>query len=215
MKAFSVLARSSSALARAPPIPLALGVRTTSAPRARRTMRRSMDIDSGIVRISLYPRAAAMKAKAIPVFPEVGSTSTVCPGVIFPAFSASRIIERPIRSLTELIGSMLSSFAYTFAPAPSAPGIVFSFTRGVFPMSSVTSPAVGDIIVAADLTSVAGLRRLEHGFCIIEVAKLDRAAVIPLPRGAEGCLMQSMTSAKAAKKARSCGARIFQLIFGT
>ena len=51
--------------------------------------------------------AAATMARAIPVFPDVGSTSTVSPGVMSPRFWASLIIEKPMRSLTELQGSML------------------------------------------------------------------------------------------------------------
>eukprot|EP00965_Chrysotila_dentata_P061366 2033275-Pleurochrysis_carterae.AAC.1 len=43
---------------------------------------------SGIVRMHLYPRSRAMKASAMPVLPLVGSTSTVLPGVMTPAFSA-------------------------------------------------------------------------------------------------------------------------------
>lgn len=53
--------------------------------------------------------AAATIARAIPVFPEVGSTSTVSPGVMSPRFWASLIIEKPMRSFTELQGSMLST----------------------------------------------------------------------------------------------------------
>ena len=45
-----------------------------------------------------------------PVLPEVGSTSVVLPGAMSPRFSASSIMEKPIRSFTELHGSMLSSF---------------------------------------------------------------------------------------------------------
>lgn len=86
-----------------------------------------------MVKISLYPFAAATIASAIPagragervgwwlrpaavnhgggranapVLPLVGSTSTVFPGVISPRFSASTIIELPMRSFTLLQGSI-------------------------------------------------------------------------------------------------------------
>ena len=55
---------------------------------------------SGIVKVSLYPRAAATNASAIPVFPLVGSTSST-PGFSTPRSSASQIIEAPIRHFTE------------------------------------------------------------------------------------------------------------------
>ena len=51
------------------------------------------------------------------MFPDVGSTRTVLPGVIFPAFSSASIIETPMRSLTECAGLKNSSFAATVAPA--------------------------------------------------------------------------------------------------
>lgn len=100
-------------------------MRYSFAPNALNTTRRSIDIDSGIVKISSYPLAAATMANAmpvtdhtyccnisqqqssainrlaqpcIPVFPEVGSTSTVLPGVMRPFFSASRIMLLPMRS---------------------------------------------------------------------------------------------------------------------
>jgi hypothetical protein len=72
-------------------------------------MRRSRDMDAGIVRTSLYPLAAATKARAMPVLPDVGSTSVVLPGEMRPFCSASSIMARPMRSLTEQHGSMISS----------------------------------------------------------------------------------------------------------
>ncbi len=48
----------------------------------------------------LYPLAAPTQARPIPVLPDVGST-IVSPGLIVPAFSASSIIRRAIRSLTD------------------------------------------------------------------------------------------------------------------
>lgn len=73
-----VFFRISSAFCTAPFIPLAGSVKISSAPKALSRMRLSSDIDAGIVRISLYPLAAAMKAKPIPVLPLVGSTRVVC-----------------------------------------------------------------------------------------------------------------------------------------
>lgn len=89
-----------------------------------------------------------MKARAMPVLPEVGSTRTLLPGLISPAFSASRIMPRPMRSFTEEQGFMLSNFAYTLATQPSAAGILLSFTSGVLPMSAVASCAVTEAVVA-------------------------------------------------------------------
>ena len=71
-------------MATAPFMPLAGSVRTSSAPKARSSTRRSRDIDAGIVSTSLYPFAAAMNARPMPVFPDVGSTSVVLPGAMSP-----------------------------------------------------------------------------------------------------------------------------------
>jgi len=89
-----------SAFSIAPFIPFAPSVRTSFAPKAFRTWRRSTLIVSGIVRTIPYPRAAATKASAIPVFPEVGST-IVFPGPSCPFFSASHTIDDPMRHFTE------------------------------------------------------------------------------------------------------------------
>ena len=91
-----------------------------------------MDIDAGIVMINLYPLAAATKANAIPVFPEVGSLWVVYPGRILPVFSASRIIEYPILSLTEQAGLKYSNFTAILALHP--PTTFLRYTIGVFPM---------------------------------------------------------------------------------
>lgn len=58
-------------------MPLAGSVKTSCAPKALNKILRSTDIDAGIVKISLYPFAAAINANAIPVFPLVGSTRVV------------------------------------------------------------------------------------------------------------------------------------------
>ena len=75
-------------------------VRTSLAPKATSSLRRSMLMVSGIVKVSGMPRAAATKASAMPVFPLVGSTSSL-PGPRRPRFSASQIIAAPMRHLTE------------------------------------------------------------------------------------------------------------------
>jgi hypothetical protein len=59
----------------APFIPSAPGVNTSSAPKALSRFLRSILIVSGIVRISLYPLAAATQASPIPVFPLVGMSN--------------------------------------------------------------------------------------------------------------------------------------------
>ncbi len=67
-----------------------------------------------MTRISFSPRAAATKAKAIPVLPLVGSISTVS-GPIFPACSSASIMATPMRSFTEASGLKNSSLASTRA----------------------------------------------------------------------------------------------------
>ena len=72
----------------APFMPSAAGVRTMRAPSMASRVLRSMLMLSGMVRMSLYPFAAATKPNAIPVLPEVGSMMTVS-GFKIPAFSAA------------------------------------------------------------------------------------------------------------------------------
>src|SRR3546814_6171082 len=55
----------------------------------------------------------------MPVLPEVGSTSTVLPGVARPAASSPSIMARPMRSLTELSGLKNSSLARSSAVIPA------------------------------------------------------------------------------------------------
>mmetsp|Transcript_2906 Transcript_2906/g.5366 ORF Transcript_2906/g.5366 Transcript_2906/m.5366 type:complete len:204 (+) Transcript_2906:684-1295(+) len=124
----------SSALAMAPPMPLAAGVSLTSAPKALRRTRRSMDMDSGMVRMSLYPLEAATMARPMPVLPEVGSTRTDLPGEMSPRASASLIMLRAMRSLTELAGLEDSSLATISAPHSAVTLVIL--TRGVRPTSS-------------------------------------------------------------------------------
>ena len=70
------------------------------APKAASTLRRSMLMVSGMVRVMGIPRAAATKARAMPVLPLVGSTISL-PGPSSPFCSASQIIDAPMRHLTE------------------------------------------------------------------------------------------------------------------
>ena len=92
----------------APFIPLSAGVNISLAPSNTSIFLLSIDIDSGIVKISLYPFAEQTNAKLIPVFPEVGSIIVV---VLFinPIFSPVSIIAKPILSFTEDNGLKNSS----------------------------------------------------------------------------------------------------------
>jgi len=76
----------------------------------------------------------------IPVFPLVGSISTVSPGRIFPSRSAPSIIASPMRSFTLAIGLAHSIFATTRAPQPAVTRV--NSTIGVPPISSVTFAAI-------------------------------------------------------------------------
>src|ERR1019366_7598404 len=76
----------------------------------------------------------------MPVLPLVGSMSTVLPGWIFPARSASTIMLIPMRSLTLAFGLKPSSLASTVALLPT--DTLFKRTNGVFPTSSVISFAI-------------------------------------------------------------------------
>ena len=83
-----------------PAMPCAPSVSTRLAPNALSTLRRSTDMVSGMVSVMGYPRAAATKARAIPVLPLVGSISAL-PGFRMPRFSASHTMDAPIRHFTE------------------------------------------------------------------------------------------------------------------
>ena len=63
--------------------------------------------------------AAQTNASAMPVLPEVGSTTTDAPGVSSPEASAASIIDSPMRSLTEPAGLNDSSLPRITAPEPS------------------------------------------------------------------------------------------------
>mmetsp|Transcript_5360 Transcript_5360/g.11278 ORF Transcript_5360/g.11278 Transcript_5360/m.11278 type:complete len:241 (-) Transcript_5360:68-790(-) len=133
---------NTSAFPMAPPIPFAAGVSTRSAPNALSKARLSMLIDSGIVRMSLYPLDAATIARPIPVFPEVGSTRIVLPGEISPRASASVIMDSAMRSFTELAGFEDSSLHRTSALQSSPRIFGESLTSGVSPMSSRIESAI-------------------------------------------------------------------------
>jgi len=94
IQALGVSLANCSARAIAPFIPSVPGVRTNFAPSMANSVRRSSDMVSGIVKINLYPLAAATKASAIPVFPLVGSIMTVS-GLRMPCFSAASIMDMP------------------------------------------------------------------------------------------------------------------------
>mmetsp|Transcript_21180 Transcript_21180/g.73075 ORF Transcript_21180/g.73075 Transcript_21180/m.73075 type:complete len:269 (-) Transcript_21180:2-808(-) len=169
-----------SAFETAPPMPLEAEVRMSSAPNAFSSPRRSIDMDSGMVKIREYPLDAATMASAMPVLPDVGSTKVVTPGVMSPRFSASAIIDRPMRSLTELHGFIISSLTTTSQPQPATTRL--RRHRGVPPINSVTSSAIcstgaaratecrarrgGATIAAAPATHAAsaktGVERIAH-----------------------------------------------------
>ena len=91
------------------------GVSTISAPYAAASLRRSMDIVSGIVRMRWYPFTAETSASPTPVLPLVGSM-IVAPGLSVPSFSAAAIIAAAMRSFTLPPGLKNSTFTSTFAP---------------------------------------------------------------------------------------------------
>jgi len=66
-------------------------------------LRRSTENVSTIVATNGCPFAAQTIASAMPVLPDVAST-TVCPGLSTPRRSASSMIAIASRSLTEAIG---------------------------------------------------------------------------------------------------------------
>ena len=87
-----------------------------------------------MVRINLYPLAAARAARATPVLPLVGST-IVPPFFSLPDFSASSIIYKAILSLIDPAKLFFSTFTYISA-LPSFFN-EFNFKRGVPPINSV------------------------------------------------------------------------------
>ncbi len=94
-------------------MPFSAGVSSSRAPSRVSILRRSIDMLSGMTRISGYPLAAQTKARAMPVLPLVGSTIVVLPGMMRPWASSASIIATPMRSLTLPIGLKNSSLATT------------------------------------------------------------------------------------------------------
>jgi hypothetical protein len=89
---------------------------------------------------SLYPLAAATKARPMPVLPLVGSTRVVFPRVILPSASATAIMLEPILSLTLQHGCMISSLAAT---CPTHPAVtLLRYTMGVLPTRSTMPSAM-------------------------------------------------------------------------
>ena len=124
---------SCSARAMAPFMPSAPGVSISLAPSIARRVRLSSDMVSGIVKINLYPLAAATNARAMPVLPLVGSMITVF-GFNMPRFSASSIIAMPMRSLTLPSGLKYSHLMRMVASSPAV--TLLSRTNGVWPTVS-------------------------------------------------------------------------------
>lgn len=85
--------------------------------------------------INLYPLAAAIDARPIPVLPDVGSM-IVAPGLSFPLFSASSIISLATLSLTLPAGLKYSSFASILAGASYLAASLSNATSGVPPINS-------------------------------------------------------------------------------
>ena len=75
----------------------------------------------------------------MPVLPEVGSTSTLLPGLMMPFFSMDSSMLTPMRSFTEAIGLKNSSLASRLACTPCFFASLSRRTIGVSPMVSVMS----------------------------------------------------------------------------
>ena len=101
-----------------------------------------MDMVSGMVRMSLYPRWAATMARPTPVFPLVGSMM-VPPGASRPFFSASSTIALAMRSLMDPPGFMASYLPRTVASLLARSE---RSTRGVEPMRASICFAVRTVV---------------------------------------------------------------------
>ena len=88
----------------------------TFAPRIRINLRLSTEKLSGMIATNGYSLTAHTIASAIPVLPEVTST-TVWPGFSVPRRSASSMIAMASRSLTEESGLNASHLTYIVVPA--------------------------------------------------------------------------------------------------
>ena len=87
----------------------------------------------------------------MPVLPDVGSISTVLPGVILPSASSTSIIDTPMRSLTDDSGLKNSSFIRMSAFAPACLAI---FLRA---HERRMADRLGDVVV--DPAAAPGLGR--------------------------------------------------------
>ena len=92
---------------------------------------------SGMTTLSAYPLRRQIIASEIPVFPDVGSR-IVWPGLISPRSSASSIMARATRSLTDPVGLCDSSFAQMRTPGFG--DMRLSSTSGVLPIACTMSP---------------------------------------------------------------------------
>src|SRR5262245_8533045 len=132
---------SASSIARrtAPFEPSSPGDSTISAPYRRRSRRRSAVTFAGTTQVRGYPRSRAASARAMPVFPLVGSRSRR-PGSSSPDASAASSIALATRSLIEPLGFCPSSLAYSRTPdLGESRG---SSTSGVDPTRSSSDAAV-------------------------------------------------------------------------
>ncbi len=139
MRCPSSRARRSASLT-APLEPSAPGENRTSAPKASSSSILSADTLSGTTTARRYPRIRAMRARAIPVFPELGSMSR-SPGRSRPLVSAAATMAAATLSLTEPVGRCHSHLAKIRTPVGDSR---VSSTRGVSRMPnsvrSINSP---------------------------------------------------------------------------
>ena len=108
----------------------AAGTRMTFAPRMRISLRRSTEKLSDMSATKGYPLTAHTIASAMPVLPEVAST-TVWPGFSVPRLSASSMMAMASRSLTEDSGLNASHLTYIVTCGGAMRLIL---TTGVLPM---------------------------------------------------------------------------------
>ena len=92
---------------------------------------------SGMTTFTGYPLCLQIIASEMPVLPDVGSR-IVCPGRIRPLSSASSIIARATRSLTDPVGLRDSSLAHSRTPGFGLRRL--SSTSGVCPIAWMMSP---------------------------------------------------------------------------
>lgn len=90
----------------------------------------------------VYPFKDAIKASAMPVFPDVGSINVVFPGLINPYSSAISIIFKAVLSFIDPPGFKFSHFAKTSHLIPIDYGILFNRTKGVLPITSIMELAI-------------------------------------------------------------------------